>query len=259
MKPVRFACISDLHLPHHDENAVTWALQRLREYKPDVVVVNGDLLEGDAASRWPNENDHDLADEYDAVGYVVKEIEAAVPGAEYVWTWGNHDANTQAKNRIPRKLRRVTDIHRHVPELLKWKTLPYINTPRCVYSIGQVRFFHGFSAAMNSDAMEGLAFGREFGLTVRGHTHRPTQQIQRVMRGRLGLRYWYANTGCLMQIDPPPTYVERSNTQSWGQAMLVGEAMPLKSPREGRYWDAHMEVYRMAWDDENYKYDRGAA
>lgn len=254
MKVQRFLSLSDIHVPNTDKEAFYWACQQIADFKPDVVVLNGDLFEADAASRWPSEAEHDLLDEFIEAARVLEDIREAGEGANLVFLPGNHDANIVAPNRISRKLRRSTDYkqNRFVADALKhWRhDFQYISLPKlCTYRLGQVTFMHGFKSNASSDKSEALQYGDEWGLLVRGHTHRPCE-VTRVRHYSTPLNRWYANSGCLVGIDPPPEYVQRKDTQEWGQAIVKGEAaIELKSPRVGRYWEAETVIRRLAWDD----------
>jgi len=251
----RFLSLSDIHVPTTDWDALEWAYDQIKEFKPDVVVLNGDLFEADAASRWPSEAEHDLLDEFIEAAMVLEGIrKVAGRGTRLVFLPGNHDANIGAPNRLSKKVRRVTNYkqNKHVAAALEaWEhDFQYISIPKhCTFSLGQVTFLHGFKSNASSDKAEALQYGNEWGLVVRGHTHRPCE-VTRVRHYSTPINRWYANSGCLVQLDPPPDYVARKDTQEWGQAIVRGEAaVDLKSPRVGRYWDAETVIRRLAWED----------
>lgn len=259
-KRVKFACLSDIHVPHHDPEAIEWALGHIKEHKPDVVVMNGDLFDANAASRHPNEFLHVLKQEYTQGGEILRALRGvAKRGAKCVFVAGNHDQNIVAENRIARDVRDFVDWRdpRIFPEIEHWDVREYISQPhRCCFRLGQVRFLHGFAAGKNSDNQECGQYGEFFGLVVRGHTHRPTEDIQQCVLGGVKLPIWYANTGTLTSMKNLPTYVHRCNTSSWGQGLLLGEAEDLNSPRHKRRWNAEMLIREKAWGGEVRKWSR---
>jgi hypothetical protein len=236
-----------------DDKAIDWMLGRLEKIQPDVVVHLGDGHEADSASRWPTEYDWDIVDEWDSHNAMLAKIRKAAPKARRVFLPGNHDANFQEICRIDKKLRRACDFRDHEPELKDHWELPasYVyDKRRGTFSIGQVTFAHGYEAGANADEFHAILLAAPFGLYVGGHTHRPTPCVMRAKRtATVPLPYWYANAGAMRNLKPP--YMERKRTHNWGQAIVVGEAVPLKSPRMSRHWDARVEIFRMA-DDGNF-------
>ena len=247
----RFLVCSDLHVPFLDEDAFEWLLEQIKDFKPHLLVLNGDLFEAKAASRWPSEYTHHLLDEYEKAGTVLHKLRKIAPkGCRLKFVLGNHDDNIQAPNRLPIDIRSAVAFHKHVDELKHWGQVPYENNPnKCMVSLGQVKFMHGFTTGKWSDRNEAVTHGAEWGLVIRGHTHRPVPVTQAEF-GSVKVNFWYANTGCLTKFDPPMDYMKRKSTQSWGHAIVVGEASELKSPRVGRYWDAELRMRKMAWDSD---------
>lgn len=84
---------------HYEINTVTTAhlafVELAKQLQPDVIVMNGDLLDGSSISRhaplgW--EERPTVEQELNAVKQRLTEIEKAAPSAERFWTMGNHDA-----------------------------------------------------------------------------------------------------------------------------------------------------------------------
>lgn len=71
-----------------------------KEYKPKIIIKNGDELDGARISRhapigW--ENRPSLIQEVEAVRERLSEIEAAAPSAQKIWPCGNHDARFETR------------------------------------------------------------------------------------------------------------------------------------------------------------------
>ena len=84
---------------HYEINTVTTAhlafVELAKKLQPDVIVMNGDLLDGSSISRhaplgW--EERPTVEEELNAVRQRLTEIEKAAPSADRFWTMGNHDA-----------------------------------------------------------------------------------------------------------------------------------------------------------------------
>lgn len=260
MGSVKWAAIGCSHAPLHDPEHIAWACDRIAKHKPDVLIHLGDLHEADSASRWPSEYDWDLVHEFREADKVLRQLrKAAGPKATCVFLPGNHDANLLAMARIPRKVRLCCD----------WRVPQYDADSKCVndellnhwrlgcayrycrtsgvYRIGQVAFAHGYEHGVSGDESQAILLGQPYGLYVSAHTHRPLPVTQAMKTRQIPLPYWYANAGCSREMKP--SYVERQRTHQWGQAIVLGDAEALKSPRASRRWDATVEFFRMydAW------------
>ena len=246
----RFLAFSCMHVPYQDDSAVDWLLQQIESHKPDTIVCLGDVLDAAAASRFAGEHEHSLIDEYKQTDAILQRIRDAAYTAKLVWCMGNHEDNLMSENRIPKDLRELTCFRNHMAQAGHWQTLEYrYNSNSCVYRIGQVAFYHGFKFGDRANDDHCIQFGDQWGLTVMGHTHRPEPVTRVRVRSGIYLKQWFANVGTLCDFDQM-RYASRRNTEQWGQGCIVGEAMQLKSPRRGRYWDAEVRIRKMAWDGE---------
>ena len=251
MKPVKFLFISDLHCPLIDLQSMEYVYKRIGEYKPDEIIIGGDLFEADSASRWPSEHDFTLADEFKCANEILANIRKSAGKSKLIFLPGNHDDNIIGINRIDKKLRGLCDYRNgaNVPELQNWlQPCKYIyDRKRGSYKIGQVVFSHGYEANATSGRVEAVYMANEYGLYVHGHTHRPHEVKQAMLTGGVPLRFWYANAGTLRQFDCD--YMMRKRQALWGSAIITGEAMPIKSPRIGKQWSAQTEIFKMYNED----------
>ena len=256
-KPLKWLAFSCPHCPLEDKAAVDWLLGRISDEKPDVIVHLGDGHEADSASRWPSEYDFTLDDELESHNNFLKRVREAHPKSRRVFLPGNHESNLGEIGRIDRRLRTLCDYRsaKNEPELAAHWEQPcdYVyDRRRGVFRIGQVAFCHGFECGQSSDEFQSILLGVPFGLFVSGHTHRPTPQIGRARRSSaVPLPYWYANAGCLRTLKP--AYMARKRSHSWGQGIVIGEAVPTKSPRMSRQWDARVEIFKLS-DEDNYEF-----
>src|SRR5574343_137762 len=53
----RIFVMGDIHIPFQDTAALRLALEFCHEYQPDIILLNGDILDQYAASRWGKESD----------------------------------------------------------------------------------------------------------------------------------------------------------------------------------------------------------
>lgn len=237
------------HCPLQDDEAVEWLLEQIKEHKPDTIIHLGDGHEADAASKFANEYDFSLKDEYEAHNTFLSQVRKASPSSRRVFLLGNHDNNLLKWARLDKDIRDLCDFHAWEPELKHWEEpCKYINGPRGVFRIGQVSFFHGYQAGASADAMQSVRLGLPYGLTVSGHTHSPVDVTQDKRSVSVLNPFWYANAGTLRDIDNVP-WMDDKDRQRWGQAVVVGESetwryeqslMPQKP-----LWEAKTIVRRM--------------
>jgi len=249
MKSVSFLALSCTHCPHHDPVAIDWAVDRVREYKPDVIVHLGDGVEADAASRWDDESVHSLLDEYAALDIVLHRLRTASPHASCHFLRGNHDANVMAPNRLDPRIRELVNPNLHIKEFKHWNTRAEYeyDRKRGCFRIGQVCFSHGYETSASGVRREALYFltGHQYGLYIHGHTHRSTPAgppVQLQATANTLLPYWRANAGTLRMLKA--NFLKRQNTALHSQAVVVGSALPIKSPRAQQCWDAETVVFR---------------
>lgn len=246
VKAIAFSCV---HVPHDDPAARKWLVQTIRDEKPDYVVCLGDLLEADAASRWPSEQAHRLTDEYQFADDFLAEIDDAKGDAEGVFLEGNHDANIVDKHRIDPKLRALCDYRKHIPRLAAWtRGADYeYHRNRGAFRLGQVSFMHGYETSASGLRIQAVEMGNPFGLCVWGHTHRPQDVTQVMLTPQAPLPYWWMDVGCLCRMDTD--YMKRKRQWAWGQGCAVINLNPsagtAKSPRMSPHWDASLRVFRM--------------
>jgi UDP-2,3-diacylglucosamine pyrophosphatase LpxH len=91
----RVAVIGDLHIPFLDLTAFAVTMNFLRDYKPDCVIVNGDIFDCYSASKYQQspERAECLQDEFDTGKPIMQEIDDL--GADTYVGEGNHDARIQ--------------------------------------------------------------------------------------------------------------------------------------------------------------------
>lgn len=158
---------SDAHIqPGYTPTAWRAFVQAAGYLKPKVIVLNGDVLDLGAISRWPRigwEEQPTVADEIETAKVRLAELRAAAPrGCQFVWPLGNHDARfeTRIANVAP-EYARIHGVHLkdHFPH---WEGCwsCWINDEVVI----KHRFRGGLHAAWNNTLHSGKTI-------VTGHTH----------------------------------------------------------------------------------------
>lgn len=202
---------SDAHFwPGIDTTAYRALLLFIQEFKPKVIVCNGDAFDGASISRHPPIGWDELPtvkEELDAVEDHLTRIED-ISKAQLYWPLGNHDARyeTRLATNAP-EFRGIERFHLkdHFP---KW-------TPCWLTRVNDTVFKHRFKGGIHSAWNNTLWAGKNI---VTGHDH---QLWYRPFRDYNGLRYGI-DTGTLADVEGPQfvDYTE-ANPKSWNSGFFV--------------------------------------
>ena len=83
--------ISDVHLPFQDDDALDLTFEIIRDYKPSLVWLGGDIIDGYALSSWLTSSQINLKEEIFAAESFFERLRKICPNAEIVWQMGNHE------------------------------------------------------------------------------------------------------------------------------------------------------------------------
>jgi len=110
---LRVAVVSDIHYPFEDENAIKICKAYLQDYDPDLIVLNGDVVDCYSVSSYTKDirKKISIQDELDYGAERLQEWVDEFPGAEFKYVEGNHET----------RLSRL--IKNHAPALASLRTL----------------------------------------------------------------------------------------------------------------------------------------
>ncbi|HXJ56946.1 MAG TPA: metallophosphoesterase family protein [Verrucomicrobiae bacterium] len=90
--PLRVLLLSDLHIPYHDLSALTTALDWAKKNPVDCIILNGDIADFFAVSRWEkNPKKRDLNGEIVAIHKFLGFMHETFPKARKLYKIGNHE------------------------------------------------------------------------------------------------------------------------------------------------------------------------
>jgi predicted phosphodiesterase len=224
MEKGRVVVFSDAHFwPDDVSTAYKALLLIIKEFRPQIVVANGDMFDGSQASRHARigwEKTPSVKEELEACQYMMEGIEKAAVGAELIWTLGNHDARFEtflsAQTSMYEGVSGFT-LKDHFP---MWKPCwsYWVNEDTCIKHRWKGGFGGGRANALNSGVN-----------MVTGHTHNLAVQP---LTDYNGTRYG-VQTGCLANIHGEQfmAYTE-DNPKDWreGFALLSFERGRLMLP-----------------------------
>lgn len=141
-------------------------LKIIKQLKPQMVVMNGDVFDGASISRHPVSGWQSLPSvkqELEACQERLNEVEKAAKGSTLYWTWGNHDMrfNARLAAQVGDTWRGVEGMNLtdHFP---RWKFSTSLMVNNCVQI--KHRLYNGIHAAYNATLKSGVS-------TVNGHLH----------------------------------------------------------------------------------------
>ena len=210
---------SDFHFPLQDDAAVSIFLETVRRLKPERVILNGDLPDLLALSRYPKDVRHvwGLKDEAETYSKFLYELEQVLPkDAQLIEIDANHSGNgTESRwwrylsERIPellqhpRAMSEMTYQRWWHPDWSRIEMLPEIvlHDDLLVTHGDMARKWGGYTAKAHSE--------RYVNSVMHSHTHRMGSHIRRVpavgVRGEQVIRAY--EIGCMCQLNPGYTAV----------------------------------------------------
>ena len=89
---VKAAILNDIHSPYYYPPAVGLALTILKEEKPDIVILNGDIIDCFAISKFRKTGrERNIRVEIEVTRQILKELRKSVPHSFLVFVEGNHE------------------------------------------------------------------------------------------------------------------------------------------------------------------------
>lgn len=90
--PCRALILADIHAPYHDDASLRCALVAGKKQKATVIVLDGDVIDCHALSRWQTDpRERDFPAEVAAVRGIFGAIRGGFPKARIIYKYGNHD------------------------------------------------------------------------------------------------------------------------------------------------------------------------
>jgi predicted phosphodiesterase len=219
---------SDFHFPLQDDAAVAIFLETIRQLKPEQVILNGDLPDLLALSRYPKDVRNVWGLQEEAAGYaaLLHELEQVMPKGAALY---EIDANHSGNGTESRWWRYLSE---RIPELLghprakeemtyqkwwhpEWSRVQMrdelvLGHDLLITHGDMARKWGGYTAKAHSE--------RYVNSVMHGHTHRQGSHIRRVPavgnRGEQTIRAY--EIGCMCRLDPGYTKVP-----DWTQGFAI--------------------------------------
>ncbi len=236
--------INDIHIPFHDKKAIELLFKFLKEFKPEKVVINGDLLDCQTVGRFVNDPFHEvsLIDEIRMGREFLKELRQIVGKKTTIdWIFGNHEhrfLNFIINNaRALRGLDMMTLQEQMRCDLYKVNVI-YSGLKESYMQYGDLYIGHYNKVAQHGGYTVKTLIDKYGVSVIQGHTHRFGTTIRTFLDGRT-IGGW--ENGCLCDLNP--AYVMKPN---W----CHGFSVVYRKKGDGRF---HVEQIPMI----NYKFFYG--
>lgn len=196
-------CLSDLHIPYHDINALSLAIEYGINEEVNTVFINGDLIDFHGLSRFEKDpRKRSVKQEFEAAKSFLIALREAFPTQEIYWLLGNHDMRYQ-KWLMTKVYEVFDDEYYHLEQRLQ------VNQQRVkviednvLVKAGKMAITHGhhvmrgFFAPVNS--ARGAWMKAKQSLLI-SHVHKVSNHVEVNLDGD-SFGTW--STGCLCELRP---------------------------------------------------------
>lgn len=195
--------ISDLHIPYHNIEAVTIALDYGKENNVNTIFINGDLIDNHQVSRFETDpKKRSVKQEFDATKQFLISLRTAFPDAHIYWLKGNHCIRWEKF--LLMKVREIwDDEYFHLEERLQLNEVKVnLLDDKTLVKAGKLSITHGhhiFKGVFTPVNPSRGAFLRAKQSLIVGHLHRASHHPEVDLDGKI-ISCW--STGCLCELKP---------------------------------------------------------
>jgi predicted phosphodiesterase len=193
--------ISDLHIPYHNIEAVTIALDYGKKEKVNTIFINGDLIDFHMVSRFESDpKKRSIKQEFDATKEFLLQLRKAFPKASIYWLKGNHCIRWEKF--LVSKVREIwDDDYFYLEERLQLNQVKVkILDDKVLVKAGKLSITHGhhiFKGVFTPVNPSRGAFLRAKQSLIVGHLHRPSHHPETDLDSNI-ISCW--STGCLCEL-----------------------------------------------------------
>lgn len=202
---------SDIHIPFQDDDAVDSFIEYCKKKKPEVIVLNGDVLDMFMLSKFTKGEGRNPLEEITMCRELLASLRNACPNAEIYYIIGNHE--NRLEKYVLTKAPELASLIEDVFSIIKTEDF-------------KIRGCASLTINDNFVCKHGTLLGNKSGLSAikemenaymsgaTGHTHRLCKYIAR----KSGKKFVWIETGCLCDLNPE--YMVNPNWQA-GFAELI--------------------------------------
>lgn len=195
--------ISDLHIPYHDIDAITIALDYGKKHKVNTIYINGDFIDMALISKFEKDlRKRSIKQEFDAAKEILRSIRKAFPSAEIYWARGNHCVRWEKF--LMQKVQEIwDDPYFYLEERLRLnEERVHLIDDKVLVKIGKLTVAHGhhiFKGIFSPVSPARGAFMKAKQSIIVGHLHRASHHPEITADGEV-ISCW--STACLCELKP---------------------------------------------------------
>lgn len=199
----RILLLSDIHVPYHNIESVTKAIEYGKEKKVNAIVFNGDTIDFYALSRYEKDpRKRRFSDEMDLTRQLLNVFRKEFDGVPFYFKLGNHEERYEAylRTKAPELLGTAEFT---LDTLLKFGELgcTLIQDKRIIKA-GKLNILHGHEFGNSTFSPVNPARGfymRAKASVICGHNHQSSEHSENNLEGKV-VTTW--STGCLCEMHP---------------------------------------------------------
>lgn len=186
---------SDFHIPFQDNKAVDAFIDYAIETQPEVIVINGDLLDFYRLSKFTKAEGRNPRQEIAEAKIILESLREGCPYTDIYYPIGNHESRleTYVFNKAP-DLESIID---SFYDLLECKRFKVQGCHRVVIN-NEIVLKHGDFVAQKAGQTAIKEMDSSYSSGATGHTHRLAKIIRRIN----GKKFYWLETGCLCDLQP---------------------------------------------------------
>ncbi|MEO0795934.1 MAG: metallophosphoesterase [Verrucomicrobiota bacterium] len=199
----RVLVLGDVHLPYHEKNILELAVREAKRFKVDCVILNGDIVDFYAISRWQTDpRARDFSAEVNLAREFFVMLRDAFPGAQIIYKIGNHEEryDIYMQSKAPEMLGIDDFVFENILRLprLRIKTFDRLRH----LQLGKLAIVHGHEFANGIYSPVNPARGlylKAKTTAMCGHAHQESKHSERALDGR-EIGTW--SVGCCCDLKP---------------------------------------------------------
>ena len=206
----RVLLLPDVHVPYHNVEALTAAINYGVENKADTILINGDFLDCYSISSFEKDpRRRGFAEELRMGRSILATLREVFPNAHFIYQLGNHEDRYERfmKSKAPELL----GIDEFEINNLLWAekyNMDVVRDKRYIEA-GKLTIMHGheISGASSSSPARAL-YNKTKTPTICGHHHQSGEHTERNVRGKV-VTCW--TMGCLSELTPAYRPINKYN------------------------------------------------
>lgn len=202
---------SDIHIPFEDKKAVRAFMDTCEVTQPNVIVLNGDIMDMFMLSKFTKGEGRNPAEEVEETRELLRDLRRRCPKSDIYYVIGNHE--TRLERYVLNKAPELSSLVEDVFSILKVSDFNIRGCASLTVNDNLV-FKHGTLLGNKSGLSAIKEMENAYMSGCSGHTHRLCKYIAR----KSGRKFFWIETGCLCDLNPE--YMVNPN---WQQGFAVVE------------------------------------